>query len=173
MKKNCTYNVTKVSRHLDGDKVKMLGLTPIYRNIPTIEEAVLLQKYAYIKRDDSSDYAIIPNDIDITNMGRDKKLIDDLVEKYKSKIEVNHISADTRKEDLYKVIRIIENDIIHTAFSELSLDSAKHISKSIYPAKDYIAVVPNNLDINDDSIMRYLIDRMSKGKGQHFVFEKV
>ena len=97
MKRNCTYNVTKVILNLDGDKVKMLGMKPIYRNIPTIEEAELLLKLAYIQREDSDPIAIFPNDIDITNMGENKTLIDSLAEKYKSYIETCHISADTRK----------------------------------------------------------------------------
>lgn len=174
MKKNCTYNVTRISMMLDGDRTRMLGLQPIYRNIPTIREAELLQKYAYIKRNDSSIYAIIPNDIDITDMGKNHDLVLELAEKYKSKVEVTHISADTRKNTTYKVIRIIENDIIHELTTPyLSLEEAKRTSRAVYPAKDYIAVVPSDLDTNDKSIMENLIDRMHKGKGQHFVFENV
>lgn len=99
MKKiNCTYNVAKVSLHLDGDKVKMLGITPIYRNIPTIEEAELLLKLAYIQKEDPNPIAIFPNNINLSNMGENKVLADELAEKYKSNIEVCNISADTRKE---------------------------------------------------------------------------
>lgn len=95
---NCTYNVAKVSLHLDGDKVKMLGITPIYRNIPTIEEAELLLKLAYIQKEDPNPIAIFPNNINLSNMGENKVLADELAEKYKSNIEVCNISADTRKE---------------------------------------------------------------------------
>lgn len=93
MKRNCTYNVNKVSMHLDGDKVKTLGIT----NIPTIEEAELLLKLAYIQREDSSFIAIFPNDIDITCMGENKELVDNLAQKYKSNIEVWQFSSDTKK----------------------------------------------------------------------------
>lgn len=95
---NCTYNVAKVFLHLDGNKVKMLGITPIYRNIPTIEEAELLLKLAYIQKEDPNPIAIFPNNINISNMGENKALVDKLAEKYKSNIEVIHISSDTRKE---------------------------------------------------------------------------
>lgn len=96
---NCTYNVAKVFLHLDGDKVKMLGIMPIYRNIPTIEEAELLLKLAYIQKEDPNPIAIFPNNnINISNIGENKTLIDKLAEKYKSNIEVIHISSDTRKE---------------------------------------------------------------------------
>ena len=175
MKKNCTYNITRISMMLDGDKTRMLGLQPVYRNIPTIEEAELLQKYAYIKRNDSSIYAIIPNDINITDMGNNHDLVLELAEKYKSKVEVSRISADTRKENkTYKVIRITEKDVIHEITSpQLSLEEARRVANSVYPGKDYIAVVPSDLNTNDKSIMENLIDRMSKGKGQHFVFENV
>ena len=98
MKRNCTYNVTKIMMNLDGDKVKMLGMKPLYRNIPTIEEAELLLKLSYIQRKDPNPIAIIPNDIDISDMGENKKIVDALAEKYKSNIEVYNISADSRKE---------------------------------------------------------------------------
>ena len=99
----------------------------------------------------------------------------ELAEKYKSKVEVSRISADTRKENkTYKVIRIIEKDVIHEITSpQLSLEEARRVANSVYPGKDYIAVVPSDLNTNDKSIMENLIDRMSKGKGQHFVFENV
>ena len=98
MKINCTYNVAKVLMHLDGDKTKMLGIMPIYRNIPTIEEAELLLKLAYIQREDHNPIVIFPNNINITHMGNKGVLANELAQKYKSNIEVCNISFDTRKE---------------------------------------------------------------------------